>query len=129
MKSSRNDFEFLINHVILPAKLPQQEENTDIERSGEQLLLHLLSKTLDLFLTKSSPEAREKWRPVCYALRGLWDMTNGSLDSKAAMEKDLKNLKPGGQSISNHYCKVELTISRCYDRFRSSTELGTSPLP
>lgn len=129
MKSSRNAFEFLINHVILPAKLPQQEEKTDIERSGEQLLLQLLSETLDLFLTKSSSEARENWKPVCYALRGLWDMTNGSLDSKAAMEKNLKNLKPSGPSISNHYCKFELIISRCHDRFRSSTELGTSSLP
>ena len=41
--------DFIINHVILPPKLPQKEDDSNISHAAKQYLLRLLSSEADLY--------------------------------------------------------------------------------
>lgn len=43
---STDSLEFIINHVILPPKLPQEADDPKVSRAAEQQLLRLLSSKL-----------------------------------------------------------------------------------
>lgn len=44
---SSKSLDFIINHVILPPKLPQEADDSDASRAAEQDLLRLLSTEID----------------------------------------------------------------------------------
>ncbi|KAL0253421.1 hypothetical protein SLS55_010400 [Diplodia seriata] len=92
MVSSHDALDFLINHVVFPAKLPQQEEDSTTERRGEQLLTQLLNDTLKDFLAKCAHGAHDKWKPVCSALQHL---ASGWAEYEGSMKSTLRGLEPG----------------------------------
>ncbi|KAL1615532.1 hypothetical protein SLS54_008937 [Diplodia seriata] len=92
MVSSHDALDFLINHVVFPAKLPQQEEDSTTERRGEQLLTQLLNDTLKDFLAECEHGAHEKWKPVCSALQHL---ASGWAEYEGSMKSTLRGLEPG----------------------------------
>ncbi|KAL1647101.1 hypothetical protein SLS58_002872 [Diplodia intermedia] len=92
MVSSRDALDFLINHVVFPAKLPQQEEDSATERRGEQLLTQLLNDTLKDFLAECAHGAHDKWKPVCSALQHL---ASGWAEYEGTMKSTLRGLEPG----------------------------------
>ncbi|OMP85161.1 hypothetical protein BK809_0000260 [Diplodia seriata] len=96
MVSSHDALDFLINHVVFPAKLPQQEEDSTTERRGEQLLTQLLNDTLKDFLAECAHGAHEKWKPVCSALQHL---ASGWAEYEGSMKSTLRGLEPGGKWI------------------------------
>ena len=45
----RDSLEFIVNHVILPPKLPQEADGSNISHAAKQDLLRLLSSEADLY--------------------------------------------------------------------------------
>lgn len=93
MVFSHHSLDFLLNHVVFPAKLPQQEDDMVTERSGEELLARLLKKALSHFLAECVPGTHEKWRPVSCALQ---HMSHGWTDYEGSLTSTLQGLELAG---------------------------------
>ena len=55
---------YIVNHLILPPKLPQQAESIDVIRRAEQALLRLVLDRVKAYGSKSSPSFSEQWRTI-----------------------------------------------------------------
>lgn len=55
---------YIINHVILPPKLPRKAESQSISRRAEQDLLRLVLEQVKVYDVKSSLVTREQWRII-----------------------------------------------------------------
>ncbi|KAH7063255.1 hypothetical protein B0J12DRAFT_758465 [Macrophomina phaseolina] len=91
---SEGAVDFLIDHVILPAKLPQNEDQEEQEREGENLILRLVLETAELFASHCDFEKRKAWKPVLSALKNLTNVTKENAASKATLAQVLCNLEP-----------------------------------
>ena len=53
-----DSLEFIINHVFLPPKLPQEAEHPQTSRTAEQHLIRLLSSQADSYCRQCQQDAR-----------------------------------------------------------------------
>ena len=66
---------YIINHVVLPPKLPQAQESLEGTRSGEQDLLSMIVEVSSEFTAKHADLAkREIWKTVTQMLRTLQEV-------------------------------------------------------
>ena len=66
----RESLEYTVNHFVLPPKLPQEEENSNIVQQAESNLLHFLSIQVDLYRCQrlrdegSSTNVSDTWTTI-----------------------------------------------------------------
>lgn len=91
-KWSIGDLEYLLNHVFLPPKLPQ-EDDADAERDA--VLCRLVYNCSSNFCTYLSQHQQENWSTVINMLEAL-DKITGAFD-KGVVAKEISNLNDGGK--------------------------------
>lgn len=82
LQISCKGLQFIINHVFLPPKLPQQDDSND---QYERSLLDLVCQTLSTFQAKVAPEHRNIVQDVQQSMAQLAQL----LDSSQALNGDL----------------------------------------
>lgn len=80
-QSSKESLKFIINHVVLPPKLPQEAEDPRVLRDAEQQLFQLLLSQVDSFRAKDSQHTVS---PLAETSK-LWDVIKTMLSRCAAL--------------------------------------------
>lgn len=97
---NKEDLEFLINHIVLPPKLPQAEEQD--RRQKEGVLLQILSETVNEFtlLVEENEDAHiiKTWRFMKRMFSSMKELHSSRILDKYVLEKKLNNLQIGGAS-------------------------------
>ncbi|KAI9773044.1 MAG: hypothetical protein M1835_006205 [Candelina submexicana] len=94
MAISGEDLSFIINHVILPPRLPQEDDSNTWY--GSQALLRLVHEQIISFIERSPSQDANLWRPAV-KMFGLWREClgqNGAINTKLVQDA-LSQLKPG----------------------------------
>ncbi|KAK7542178.1 uncharacterized protein J3D65DRAFT_583432 [Phyllosticta citribraziliensis] len=94
----KDSIDFLVNHVILPPKLPQQRESEDEETRGEQKLLQFVETTITNFSRNFQDQAKKKaWHAARSAVQN-WSksLQDGVLREESLAERisGLKESEP-----------------------------------
>ncbi|KAL8657317.1 MAG: hypothetical protein Q9226_002033 [Calogaya cf. arnoldii] len=61
---SKDELEYIINHVVLPPKLPHEPEDATFVEAAEKALVNELHSTLQRFLQQCGPEFKPAWSVV-----------------------------------------------------------------
>ncbi|KAL8755210.1 MAG: hypothetical protein Q9184_004869 [Pyrenodesmia sp. 2 TL-2023] len=94
---SPQELEYIINHVVLPPRLPQQAESIDLTASAERSLLGWVLSWAEEFERRCAPASRAPWTVVQQLLRN-WIATEPHLDlSEQRLERSFSTMKPGGE--------------------------------
>lgn len=78
---SEESLDFIVNHVILPPKLPQEADDSNASRAAEQDLLRLLSTEADFHCRQTLQDPRST-RP---ALSVVWPVVKRMLSRCATV--------------------------------------------
>ena len=94
------EIDFIVNHLILPPKLPQEDEDLEVKRNGELRILDLTTEAAKAFVEECGSDVQDGWISIFSALTN-WNRVS-SIDSfhKETFEDLLINLKPQGQKIN-----------------------------
>lgn len=99
----RQDLEYIINHVVLPPRLPQEAESTVDTASAEQSLLDLVLSTVRHFLPRCAPGLRAPWLVVEeMLLRWIATKPHGDM-LEQLLEQAIARLKPGGEFNASRF--------------------------
>ena len=102
--------DFIINHVVLPPKLPQEADDPQTSRAAEQYLLRLLSSKIDSYChqhqrdthgTKSA--INEVWGVIKTMLLRCATVVSAHNLSTELLTRLFAKLVPGGMSLSCYY--------------------------
>jgi hypothetical protein len=91
---SLEDLLYVLNHVFLPPKLPQKDDN-DTDTDRDVVLCHLVSSASREFATFLPQPQQKKWSIVTEMLKNLLEST-GLLDIDVLVTK-IAHLEDGGQ--------------------------------
>lgn len=96
MAITGEELSFIINHVVLPPRLPQ-EEDPNLEYS-ENALLQLVHEQIILFVQQSSSHNADLWRPVLRMFASWRNClsSNGTINT-TAIQNALYGLQQGGK--------------------------------
>jgi hypothetical protein len=90
--------EYLVNHVFLPPKLPQEQEEEDTEEREDCLLQLLVAASKDYLSHMAVGPAKEKIGTVCNMLSSLEDIKSALYGiSASVLEKKIVRMKDGGK--------------------------------
>lgn len=93
----KESIEYLINHVVLPPRLPQKAESPTVSRKGEQDLLRLVLGQVRAYSIKSSPDLGELWR-IAEEMLIQWITLNVTEKlSSEALNKVFGSMRPTGK--------------------------------
>ncbi len=99
---SNESVHYIINHIVLPPKLPHEAENPAISRKAEQDLLHLVLGQVKAYAVKSSTDMEEHWRVIDRTLT-QWITLNGTEKlSLEALVEIFASIKFTGNSELRH---------------------------
>ena len=95
MEHCKEDLDFIVNHVVLPPKVPQGE---DIDASKkEDALLRLVLKEMTAFAAGCPPADRSSWQSILKMI-SLWaEINKGSTFCKETLQEALKSFEPGSR--------------------------------
>lgn len=101
---SAQSLEFIINHVVLPPKLPQKADDPQTSRAAEPDLLQLLSSTIDSYC-RDLPEgtASTPWDLIKTMLSRCSAVVSAQSLSTEILMHLFAELKPEGMSLSSCY--------------------------
>lgn len=95
---SKYELEYIINHVVLPPKLPQHPEVEAFVEKAEKALVNELLSVLKRFLRRCAPEFKAPWSIVQKMLARCYTaMLLGNL-SEEHLTQAMLTMEPGGQS-------------------------------
>ena len=111
--TTSSDINFVVNHLILPPKLPQEDEDLQVKINGELRILDLTTEAAKAFVNECGGDVQTGWISVLSAL-GNWNRVS-SINSfhRETLEDLLINLKPQGQE-TNQKQTSDYTDSRRY---------------
>ena len=88
------DVNDLINHVVLPPKLPQRDDSQP-GLIGDHLV-YLLHRAVEVYISSQPDKQQERWRTVADMVAS-WGRINSRGDLKeAAIDAGLQNLQADG---------------------------------
>ncbi|KAL9011241.1 MAG: hypothetical protein Q9173_003899 [Seirophora scorigena] len=88
---------YIVNHVVLPPRLPQQEEMPDVIANAERILLALVLSNAQRFGERCTPECKASWTTV-QSMLARWIATKPhSQFSEPLLEVVISEMKPGGE--------------------------------
>ena len=98
--------DFIINHVILPPKLPQEADDSKTSQTAERHLLRLLSSEASFYRLRnqesargSTPEFREAWRVTEMMLSRCATVISAKYLSPELLERLFSDLTVQGVSL------------------------------
>lgn len=95
MSLDQNQFDFIINHVFLPPKLPNGEEQ---DLSGLELeLLRLVRSSAEQFVQQVSANSTVRWQPIVSMLQTWMKIIEYSDLDEEMFSMVLKSLEPNGR--------------------------------
>lgn len=96
MDLSENNLDFVVNHVFLPLRLPNGEDEDLWEK--EWSLLRLVQSLAGQFAAQSTPESLAQWRPIITMIQTWIHVYRLGDISRESLETTLKGLKIDGRS-------------------------------
>ncbi|KAF2136619.1 uncharacterized protein K452DRAFT_237232 [Aplosporella prunicola CBS 121167] len=93
MAPSSKGLDFLINHVVLPPKLPQEEDDEDDRQEGEFLLLQMVRKSAETLVHHLEEDTKEVWDPVLRLLRNMENLSQNNAGWEDRLTQVLLNLQ------------------------------------
>ena len=101
---SAQSLEFIINHVVLPPKLPQEADDPLTSRAAEPDLLRLVSSRIDSYC-RQSPDgaASAPWGLIKTMLSRCSAVVSAQSLSTEILTRLFDELKPEGMSLSSCY--------------------------
>ncbi|KAL9602747.1 MAG: hypothetical protein Q9219_001590 [cf. Caloplaca sp. 3 TL-2023] len=127
--------EFLINHVVLPPKLPQEAESEQLTAKAEEFLLKLVSSEVKSFRQQAEPAFHHSWLIIEKMLRSWGSIKPHGPLSATILEKTVLALEDGdvlplkiraqnaGIIIRQH---SERTILECFELSSPSADVMRS---
>lgn len=91
-----NHFDFVVNNVILPPRLPNGEDEDLWDK--ENSLLRLVQSLAEQFARQVTPESSTQWQPALTMLQTWIDVIRLGDISKESLDIALKDLKADGMS-------------------------------
>ena len=94
---SKDELEYIINHVVLPPRLPQQAEPDEFVAKAEEALLSEVLSVLRPFLQQSTAQFKAPWSIVqkmlscCVTAKLLGDL------SEELLTEAMLTMEPGGE--------------------------------
>lgn len=100
--------QFLINHLVLPPKLPQSQEE-DLDK-GHNVLLDFIYRNAVKFGNLCDKDDQMHWKHIVKML-SVWKETSqsGAL-SPDVLETNLMSMKPNGKDYLDFYRVLVLTV-------------------
>jgi hypothetical protein len=95
-----DSLEFIINHVFMPTRLPQEDDKSYGQESA--LCQFVLATAMDFFRQLSEAEQR-LWRPALTMLDNLTRFSDDSAFDKESLRHALSRMRSGGDL---HYSKT-----------------------
>ncbi|KAL8922139.1 MAG: hypothetical protein Q9208_005334 [Pyrenodesmia sp. 3 TL-2023] len=92
---TKQDLEYIINHVVFPPKLPQQVEGASLIASAEKALLELVLLVTERFCQQGVAELETPWLTVQDMLSRWIKLTPVGDISEKQLVKAILDLKPG----------------------------------
>ncbi|KAL8856035.1 MAG: hypothetical protein Q9178_007344 [Gyalolechia marmorata] len=92
---SKQDIEYIINHVVLPPKLPQEAEDSKTVATAEQALLSLVLSTAHRFCQQCTSEFKSIWQVVTGMLSRWISLQPHGPPLKMALVSALLEMKTG----------------------------------
>jgi hypothetical protein len=94
------DLKYIINHVFLPPELPQKDDSDFLHGVG---LIEELESALSSFQSYLPHHQRSRWSSCIKMVREMLETRDGfGKISTKALEKSLKSMLDGGESLSQH---------------------------
>ncbi|KAK7550863.1 hypothetical protein IWX49DRAFT_534943 [Phyllosticta citricarpa] len=85
--------DFLVNHLVLPPKLPQDRESEDDEIRCERELLRFVMQTITTFTPSCSTQAKAAWKSARFALQNWEKSLMGSSIGPEKLAEMISNIK------------------------------------
>ncbi|KAL8827109.1 MAG: hypothetical protein Q9170_007144 [Blastenia crenularia] len=90
----KEELEYIINHVVLPPKLPQEAESPQLVTSAERQLLNIVFRTATEFQLQCAKEMRPSWLRIEKML-AQWIATKPNEDlSEQLLDKAIQDMQP-----------------------------------
>lgn len=90
---SREELRYIVNHVVLPPELPQEDDSSV---SYDDVLLRLVHITAVSFASQLSADDARLWEPIKKMLAQWIEIAqNGSIDD-TTLDQALKHIGVGG---------------------------------
>ena len=87
--------DFLVNHIFLPPKLPQEAD--DPNAGNERILIEQLKTSAEAFKEHADGHQKERMKVVCEMLESiLYIKPNGRAIIKGSLSDKINGMKPGG---------------------------------
>lgn len=91
--------EYLVNHLVLPPKLPQSAEPDSTTAVAEKCLLDLVRSSLQAYRQQCPSESRKSWLEIQGMLL-LWANTEPCEEMSAKLlAQTMSNMNPGGKLL------------------------------
>ena len=89
--------DYIVNHVFLPPKLPQQDDSDD---ANEHALCLIIYQAAQDYTRVLSAEQQTRWAPILKMLERIDVSHESSLLSKDIISEYVANMECGGMMIS-----------------------------
>jgi hypothetical protein len=96
MDLTENHLDFVFNHVFLPPRLPNGEDEEPWEK--ELSLLCLVQSLAEQFARQTTPESSAQWQPILTMIQTWIDVNRHGDVSKESLDVALSGLKVDGIS-------------------------------
>ena len=99
---ARSSLQFIINHVVLPPKLPLRAEEPSISRAAERDLIDLVLKQVQLYRCRNAYDIfslDRAWAVIEAMLIRLRDLTATSSLSAETLVQTFDSLQLSGESM------------------------------
>lgn len=123
------ELQYMINHVVLPPKLPDRPELEDFVEATEKTLLNELLSVLRRFVQKCTPEVKPAWITVqrmlsrCANAKILNDL------SEKLLTEAISDMSPGGKLKHCFPCSSWLKSIRQFARPHTRTKCSSNLPP
>ena len=94
---SHETLQYIINHVILPPRLPQEADVQTVSRHAEQELLRLVVDQVNAYDAKSSSGTCEQWGVIEKMLEQWVTLKSTDLMSSHTLEKGFAEMRETGE--------------------------------
>lgn len=96
---SEATIEYLVNHVVLPPRLPHSKEDDETIRGGEKALVDMLIDQVKCFTRL--PGSENEWQIIQSMLHNVRKLCSVTKPSSDTISGALKILRDGGRSFFN----------------------------
>ncbi|KAL8647212.1 MAG: hypothetical protein Q9210_005690 [Variospora velana] len=112
----RQELLYIVHHVILPPRLPQQAESPEIAANAERILLDLILSNAQAFGERCAPKHKASWTVVQRMLARWLATKPHSTFSGLLLEAAISKMKPGdGLPIRIHAQNAALILRHIGD--------------